>query len=939
MKNEDFKAEMFRFIDVLPSLTSKESLSKHFTEYFCGSDQNFPMTVQMGLVGACHTDLIAKKTAQSMAENIEKMGENFIAAATPGKALSVLEDLRSQGMAFSADLLGEEVVSEKEAEAYVDRYMELFNILGNAQKDWEPLGVSDGDLDWGHAPKVNVSIKPSAMYSQMNPKAFDYSVAQAKERLKPIFRKAVGIGAQVYLDMEHYDLKNLTVALYRTLLEDPEFKDYPYTGIAVQAYLRDTEEDLQNLVKWGRKRKQRFSVRLVKGAYWDSEVVWARQRNWPVPVFTDKHETDGNFEKLARYLMENHEWVNFACASQNIRSVAYVIEMAKELKVPEESLEYQILYGMAEPVRNALRRAGLPLRLYAPIGEMIPGMAYLVRRLLENTANESFLMQSFAQGVAHDVLLKSPLVYLEERHRSLDPLPETPENAHRTPFRNEPNWDWSVKENRELFSKALTRVKKAFPYDIPIYIGGKKIKTGQEIPSTNPNNPEQVVGVVASAGMEEAEKAVIAAKAALPRWRDTDPGDRAEYLFKAADVARKMRHELAALQVYEVGKNWSEADAEVCEAIDFLEYYGREILRFATPQSMGKVPGEVSHLYYEPRGVVAVIAPWNFPLAISTGMTSAALVTGNTVIYKPSSQSSVIGAVMYQIFEKTKLPRGVLNFLPGQGREIGSTLVAHPDVALIAFTGSKEVGLEIIERASKTPEGRMHIKRVVAELGGKNAIILDADADLDEAINHVLDSAFGYQGQKCSACSRVIALDEIYDKFVERLKEAAESLQLGPAEDPKTFAGAVIDARAKEKVLTYMEIGKREGKLLLERNLPEAKGHFVPLTVFTDIRPEHRIAQEEIFGPLLAIIRVTDFDEALRVANSTPYALTGSLFSRSPENISRARRGFQVGNLYINRGCTGAVVGRHPFGGFTLGDSSCPVWGRSQAGPIICPSS
>jgi RHH-type proline utilization regulon transcriptional repressor/proline dehydrogenase/delta 1-pyrroline-5-carboxylate dehydrogenase len=937
MKNEDFKTEMFRFIDVLPTLTSKESLSKHFTEYFCGSDQNFPMTVQMGLVGACHTDLIAKKTAQSVAENIEKMGQNFIVAATAEKALSVLEDLRSQGMAFSADLLGEEVVSEKEAQAYVDRYLALFNILGSAQKDWEPLGVSNGDLDWGYAPKVNVSIKPSAMYSQMNPRAFDYSVVQAKERLKPIFQKAVGIRAQVYLDMEHYDLKNLTLALYRSLLEDPEFRDYPHTGIAVQAYLRDTEEDLQNLVKWGRKRKQKFSVRLVKGAYWDSEVVWARQRNWPVPVFTNKHETDANFERLARYLMENHEWVNFACASQNIRSVAYVIEMAKELKVPEECLEYQILYGMAEPVRNALRRAGLPLRLYAPIGEMIPGMAYLVRRLLENTANESFLMQSFAEGVSHDELLKNPLRHLEKEDVSPEASSKALEPDKKGAFKNEPNWNWSLKENRELFKKALTRVKKAFPYDIPMYISGEKIKTEKEISSTNPNSPKEVVGVVASAGMQEAEKAVSAAKAALPSWRDTDPGDRAEYLFKAADVARKMRYELAALQVYEVGKNWAEADADVCEAIDFLEYYAREILRLAAPQSMGKVPGEESHLFYEPRGVVAVIAPWNFPLAISTGMTSAALVTGNTVIYKPSSQSSVIGAMMCQIFEKAKLPRGVLNFLPGLGSEIGKALVTHPDVALIAFTGSKEVGLEIIERASKTPEGSMGIKRVVAELGGKNAIILDADADLDEAINHVLHSAFGYQGQKCSACSRVIVLDEIYDKFVERFKEAAESLELGPTEDPKTFAGAVIDARAKEKILSYIEIGKREGKLLLERDLPEAEGYFVPLTVFTDIRPEHRIAQEEIFGPVLAVMRVRDFDEALQVANSTPYALTGSLFSRNPENIGRAKRGFQVGNLYINQGCTGAVVGRHPFGGFKLSGVGSKSGGPNYLSQFMIP--
>ena len=918
MKNEDFKVEMFRFIDVLPYLTSKESLSKHFTEYFCGSDRNFPMTVQMGLVGACHTDLIAKKTAQSVAENIEKMGQNFIAGASPKEALPEMERLRSRGIAFSADLLGEAVVSEREAGEYVERYLDLFNILDNAQKGWESLGVSNGDLDWGYAPRVNVSIKPSAMYSQMNARAFDYSVAQAKERLKPIFRKAVGIGAQVYLDMEHYEMKNLIMALYRSLLEDPEFKDYPYTGMAIQAYLRDSEADLRDLVQWGRTRKKRFSIRLVKGAYWDSEVVWARQRNWPVPVFTNKHETDANFEKLARYLLENHEWVNFACASQNIRSVAYVIETAKALKVSNERLEYQILYGMAEPVRNALRKAGLPLRLYAPIGEMIPGMAYLVRRLLENTANESFLMQSFAEGVSRDALLKNPLTNIGQKHTSLDPLPEATENANRRPFKNEPNWDWSLNENRQLFSKALSKVKKAFPYNIPIHMGGKNIKTGEEILSTNPNDPDQVVGVVASAGEEEVEKAILAAKAAFPEWRDTDPGDRAECLFQAADVARKMRYDLAALQVYEVGKNWSEADADVCEAIDFLEYYGREILRFAVPLSMGKVPGEMSHLFYEPRGVAAVIAPWNFPLAISMGMISAALVTGNTVIYKPSSQSTVTGSMVVQIFKKAKLPDGVLNFLPGPGSEVGDRLVNHPDVALIAFTGSKEVGLKIIEKAGKTPEGMRHVKNVVAEMGGKNAIILDADADLDEAINHVLHSAFGYQGQKCSACSRVIVLEEIYDKFVERLKAAAESVHLGPAEDPETFVGAVIDAHAKEKILSYIQIGKREGKLLLERDLPEAKGHFVPLTIFTHVRAEHRIAQEEIFGPVLAIIKVGDFDEAIQVANSTPYALTGSLFSRSPGNIAQARQEFRVGNLYINRGCTGAIVGRHPFGGFKL---------------------
>jgi RHH-type proline utilization regulon transcriptional repressor/proline dehydrogenase/delta 1-pyrroline-5-carboxylate dehydrogenase len=333
---------------------------------------------------------------------------------------------------------------------------------------------------------------------------------------------------------------------------------------------------------------------------------------------------------------------------------------------------------------------------------------------------------------------------------------------------------------------------------------------------------------------------------------------------------------------------------------------------------MGKVPGELSHLFYEPRGVAVVIAPWNFPLAISMGMTSAALVAGNTVIFKPSSQSCITGSMVYSIFEQTKLPPGVLNFLPCPGDTIGDQLVEHPDVALICFTGSKEVGLRIIELAGKTHHAATQVKSVIAEMGGKNAIIVDADADLDEAVAHILQSAFGYQGQKCSACSRLIVLQEIYAKLLDRLRAAAESIELGSTENPEAFMGAVIDANARKKILHYINIGKKEGKCLLERNLQGVKGHFVPLTIFTDIRPYHRIAQEEIFGPLLAIMKASDFNEALEIANSTPYALTGSLFSRSPQNITAAKRKFRIGNLYINQGCTGAIVERHPFGGFKL---------------------
>jgi RHH-type proline utilization regulon transcriptional repressor/proline dehydrogenase/delta 1-pyrroline-5-carboxylate dehydrogenase len=379
-----------------------------------------------------------------------------------------------------------------------------------------------------------------------------------------------------------------------------------------------------------------------------------------------------------------------------------------------------------------------------------------------------------------------------------------------------------------------------------------------------------------------------------------------------------MRFELAALMVLEVGKNWSDADADVCEAIDFLEYYGREMMRLGQPRRMGDAPGELSVLFYEPRGVGAVIAPWNFPLAISMGMVSAAIVTGNTVVYKPSSQSALTGYMIYKIFEMSKLPPGVLNFLPGPGGEIGDMLVTHPDVAFITFTGSKEVGLRIIELARMTPEGAFGVKNVVAEMGGKNAIIIDADADLDEAVTQVLESAFNYQGQKCSACSRLIVLEENYEKVIERLKAAAESILLGPVEDPQNFMGAVIDASAAKKILDYIQVGKQEGSVLVERTPPGASGYFVPLAIFENIRIEHRLAQEEIFGPVLAVMKARDFDEALDIANSTRFALTGAVFSRSPANIDKARKVFRVGNLYINRGSTGAIVGRHPFGGYKM---------------------
>ena len=359
------------------------------------------------------------------------------------------------------------------------------------------------------------------MYSQMNACAFEHSVGMAKERLRPLFRKAMATGAFVNLDMEHHGLKNLTLALYRSLMEEPEFQGYPHTGIAIQCYRLDSEADLNDLIQWARKHEIRFTTRLVKGAYWDSEVIWARQNNWPIPVFTNKHETDANFEKLARIILDHHEQTRLACASHNLRSIACVMETAKDLRTSPEDVEYQVIYGMGEPIRSALRKAGLPVRVYAPIGEMLQGMAYLVRRLLENTSNESFLRQGFAQGIAIEELLRSPLEVLKESPPSPESRQPLDEYGDKGPFQNEPLWDWTLAEPRERFSEALKRVRKSFPRKVPLLIGGKSLETGREISSVNPNAPDEVVGRVAAAGKAEAEQAIQAAKAAFPGWRDT----------------------------------------------------------------------------------------------------------------------------------------------------------------------------------------------------------------------------------------------------------------------------------------------------------------------------------------------------------------------------------------------------------------------------------
>jgi len=498
-----------------------------------------------------------------------------------------------------------------------------------------------------------------------------------------------------------------------------------------------------------------------------------------------------------------------------------------------------------------------------------------------------------------------------------------------TEFRNEPFTDFSNKENAQAMRDAIEKVKSELGREYPLVIGGERITTESKLDSINPANRTQVVGRFQKATKELANRAVEAAYEAFKQWKHVGAEDRAELLFRVAAILRKRKHEMSAWMIHEVGKTWPEADGDTAEAIDFCEFYGREMLRYASPPPLTKIQGEENLLEYIPLGVGAVIPPWNFPLAIMAGMTLASVVTGNTVVMKPSSDAPTIAYKFFEILEEAGLPLGVVNFMTGSGAEVGDVVVDHPKTRYVAFTGSKEIGLRINERAAKVHEGQLWIKRVVAEMGGKDAIIVADDANLDDAASGVVQAAFGFQGQKCSACSRVIIDAKVYEPMLEKIAEQTEKIKVGDPTSSATTMSAVINEKAFRTINEYIEKGKAEGgRVLAGGGSDGEQGFFIEPTVIADVKPGATIEQEEIFGPVLAVIKAKDFDDALNIANDTQFGLTGALYSANEDRLERARREFHVGNLYLNRKCTGALVGVHPFGGFNMSGTDSKAGGH-----------
>ncbi|MHC5114299.1 MAG: proline dehydrogenase family protein [Planctomycetota bacterium] len=908
MKDEAFKVQLFRFVDAFPRLKTPQQVHEHFVDFMNQPGVTLPPGFGVGMKAG---GLLKGAMTRTLTGKITGMAEKFIAGRDGQEALPVLKKLWSKGVAFSVDLLGEASVSAREAEAYQRTYLDLVRELPAEVADWPERPLIEND-HLGPIPRTNVSVKISSLLAHVDPINAAGAIDALSEALAPLLAEAVNRNVFVNFDIEQHELKDLTLDLFMRCCEESEFP----AGLALQAYLRSGEDDARRLIEWARNTGRVVTVRLVKGAYWDFETINAEEMGWPIPVWSRKSDTDASFERMAKLFVEamprdaNEGGVKLALGSHNARSIAHTLALLERNDLPTSALELQMLHGMGDALKTAAVEMDLRVREYMPVGEMIPGMAYLVRRLLENTSNESWLRAGFAENVPAEQLLASP-----HRTWETDPgrerIEQLPQRQALGPavegvgdeqaFSNEPPRDFALRSAREAFERAITRA---------------------EIPEAPPSSNE--------AG---ATRAVGAAVDALPEWRAADPRHRTEVLVHAARILRRRRDELAGIIIREAGKTWRDADVEVCEAVDYCEYYAREAIKFFEPQRRGRYVGELNQILHQARGVATVISPWNFPLSLLAGMTVASIVMGNPTIIKPAEQTPGIARALTEILHEAGCPPAVLQMLTGPGETVGMTLVRDPRVALVVFTGSWATGREIIAAAGVPQPNQRVTKQIIAEMGGKNAIIVDASADLDQAVLAVRTSAFGYAGQKCSACSRVIVHESCYDAFVDRLCASTASMTIGDPRLPGVSIGPVIDEPRQAAIESAIEIGRTEATLALAMKLPDpsclAPGRpYVAPHIFTDVPRDAHLATEEILGPVLAVMKADDFHAALEIANDSQYGLTGGVYSRKPSHLDIARHEFRVGNLYLNRPITGARVGRQPWGGFRLSGT-----GTKSGGP------
>ena len=903
--DERFRGRLLRYMDVLASLdydSSGREAKRLAREYFGERFPELPRALRWLLRIARDERLPAPLVGETARRSAELFARRFITRPGADTVRATTDYLSQHGRYPSFDLLGEAVLSEAEAREYVQGYLRL---IGQLAAD-----PAAGARTAGGAPALQLSLKLSSLTAHFTPLDPEGTVERVRPALEAIVEAAEDAGIGIAVDMEQYELRELTWELFRrTFARGERFGGWPDAGIVLQGYLRDATAQAEAMVEFARRRGVPFQVRLVKGAYWDYETIVAAERRWAPPVLTEKSATDAQFERLCATLIDAHPQLRLAVGSHNARAHAAAEALAEAAALPAATIEHQTLYRTAEGTSRALTALGWVARDYVPVGELLPGMAYLVRRVLENSSQAGFLLQSRTGASADDLLRRPP------QRSQLRPVPR-PEPG---PFQRAPAARWFDAAFRRRFDDALASTRARWGERFELRIGRERVEARTTVAVHSPSHPAaEPVGHVAFADEADAARAAATARSAAGRWAATPATGRAAVLRRAAALLEERAVEFAAWVVHEGGRDRADAYAEVEEAVDYLNYYAAEAERLFI-----EFGDRVT-----PRGVVAVIPPWNFSLAIPGGMTAAALACGNAVVLKPAEQTPLIALRLTALLHEAGVPPEALICLPGDGETVGRALVESPQVAMVAFTGSRAVGTWMHEAVSRVAPADGGVKALVAEMGGKNPIVVFADADLDEAVAGILGSAFGHANQKCSAASRVLVAAPIFERLRERLLEAARSLHVGAADTPGTQLNPVIDAEARARLLEAAATARSECTVLLDlfeeagaSEDGDGRGLLLgPLIVELPAARalEARTATEELFGPIVVLIPFEHEQEAYRIANGTAYGLTAGVFSRSPLTVARATRAIEAGSVYVNRATTGARVGVEPFGGMRM---------------------
>ena len=899
--NERFRGRLLRYLDVLASVdhdSSGAEAKRLAAEYFGDEFPELPRGLRWLLRLARNERVPARVMGESSRRAAELFARRFITPPGADTLAATVRQLRDGGRYPSFDLLGEAVLSEREAEAYLASYLELIGRLAD-----DPVA---GEVTPGGVLALQVSLKLSSLTPHFSPVDPEGTIARTRPPLEAIVEAAERAGVGVTVDMEQFEYRDLTWELFaRTFARGERFGEWPGAGIVLQAYLREADAHAEALVDFAESRGVPFQVRLVKGAYWDYETIVAEAAGWTPPVFTRKAETDAAFEGVLARLVGAHPALHVAVGSHNARAHALAEALAEASGLPERAVEHQTLFRTAEGTSRALAQLGWAARDYVPSGELLPGMAYLVRRVLENSSQAGVLLAG-RTGAAPEELLRPP--------PALAAAPSTPPTAPPGGFERAPEARWFDPEFRDAFQAALDSTRARWGGRFPLALGGAE-GGAETVAVRSPSHPDgEPVGFVEFADAETTERAVEVATSGLDQWAATPVTERASILRRAAELLEARGHEFAAWIVHEGGRDRAGAWTEVEEAVDYLRYYAAR-----AEGLFGDFGDRIA-----PRGVVAVIPPWNFPLAIPSGMTAAALACGNAAILKPAEQTPLLGHRLVALLHEAGVPRDALVALPGRGETAGAALAESPDVAMVAFTGSRAVGTLLHEAVTRVvPSGEAVTKTLVAEMGGKNAIIVFPDADPDEVVDGVMRSAFGHANQKCSAASRVLVAEPVYETVRDRLVEAARSLPVGPADAAETQVNPVIDAEAHARLMRDAELARGECDVLLDRfEEPSGDGSLSlgPLVVELPAAQARvaRTTTEELFGPILALVPFATEEEAYAVVNGTDYGLTAGIFSRSPATIERAARAIEAGNVYANRAITAARVGVEPFGGMKM---------------------